>query len=76
MEKDGTLRLDLVDVFGNRLREKVDVNPNGMEGRRGWLLYGDPQGRYRIEISPVSAVTLKASGESHSSVQNPGFAVR
>ena len=30
MEKDGTLRLDLVDVFGNRLREKVDVNPNGV----------------------------------------------
>ena len=91
MERDGTLRLDLTDVFGNRLREKVDVSlrhqtlsdrkvARGVNASTRFQigdLYGDPQGRYRIEIDPPTYqpisrfVTIKASGVTSLQIRFP-----
>ena len=67
MANDGKLRLDLLDVHGNRLREKVDImlrhqvlSDNRVASVGGTKqivitnLFGAPQGLYRIEIDPPS----------------------
>jgi hypothetical protein len=65
MDKDGKLKLSLVDVYGNPLGEKVDVTLRNqtltdnktfsVKAAKKILiqdLYGAPQGLYRIEIDP------------------------
>jgi hypothetical protein len=68
MEKQGILRLDLVDVYGEKLNEPVDINLRNMTVTDIRLarkvhaskkiripdLYGAPQGTYRIEVDSLS----------------------
>jgi hypothetical protein len=68
MDRNGKLRLELVDVYGNRLAEKVDIhlhhqtltdnrivrNVSAASKIKIVDLHGFPQGRYRIEIDPPS----------------------
>ena len=67
MDKDGKLRLELVDVHGDFLKEKVDIilrhqvlnetvktSPNVTKKIDIVNLRGAPQGLYRIEIDPPS----------------------
>ncbi len=67
MDRDGQLRLSLLDVYGEPLNENVDIilrNQNLSDNRvasanasRRILikdLYGAPQGLYRLEIDPPS----------------------
>jgi hypothetical protein len=64
--KQGKLRLDLVDVYGKRLKGKVDVGLrhqvlsdtqvfNGLDASKKILitnLFATPQGLYRVEVDP------------------------
>jgi len=68
MEKQGILRLDLVNVYGEKLNEPVDINLRNMAitdvrlvrkvlaSKRIKIpdLYGAPQGTYRIEVDSLS----------------------
>lgn len=68
MDRNGVLRLDLVNVYGEPLGEKVDINlrhqvlsdtriVRGAPASKRIVikdLYGAPQGLYRIEINPPS----------------------
>jgi len=68
MDRDGTLRLDLLDVYGKRLGEKVDVDlrhrtlsdnqlVRAVSASKRVLikgLLGVPQGLYRVEVDPPS----------------------
>ncbi len=67
-DRDGKLRLDLVDVYGNRLGENVDVMlrhqtlseklvvkaVSASKQIRIVDLHGFPQGLYRVEVDPPS----------------------
>jgi hypothetical protein len=65
MDRDGTLRLDLFDVYGKRLREKVEINlrhqtlsdnpvisANAANRIAIKNLFGAPQGLYKVEVDP------------------------
>jgi hypothetical protein len=67
MDRDGTLRLDLFNVYGKRLGEKVSINlrhqvlsdnPVSSANAASRIviknLHGAPQGLYRIEVDPPS----------------------
>lgn len=67
MADEPLLKLNLVDVYGNSLNEKVDIIIRHQEFSetvkvsklvKGWIqiagLRGFPQGRYKIEIDPPS----------------------
>ncbi|MFB3922936.1 MAG: hypothetical protein ACE145_14520 [Terriglobia bacterium] len=71
MEKDGKLRLRLLDVYGESLGEDVDImlrHQNLSDNRVASAnaskrilisdLYGSPQGLYRIEIDPPSFLPI------------------
>lgn len=68
MDRDGKLRLELVDVYGKGLAEKVDIDLTNQDLTDHQLvrsadaskrllipnLYGAPRGIYRLEIDPPS----------------------
>lgn len=67
MDKDGKLQLDMLDVYGSRLKEKVDIMLRhqvlshnvvvSVNAQRPVLvkgMFGAPQGLYRMEIDPPS----------------------
>jgi hypothetical protein len=69
--RDGKLKLHLIDVYGNLLGEKVDINlrNQGLSDEKNLSvsaakdilitgLYGPPQGLYRIEIDPPSYLPM------------------
>lgn len=72
MKKQGMLQLDLVDVYGEKLKELVDINLKNMTitdvrvvrkapaSKRIKILdlYGAPQGTYRIEVDSPSYQTV------------------
>lgn len=72
MEKNGKLRLELVNVYGERLREKVDIMlrhltlsdsrivKNADASRRIAItqLQAAPQGLYRLEVDPPSYLPM------------------
>ena len=72
MARDGKLRLDLVDVYGQRLKEKVDIllAHQGLTDRRLVRfadasrkivvpdLLGPPNGLYKLEIVPPSYLSM------------------
>src|SRR5574337_1967744 len=71
MDKDGKLRLRLLDVYGELLGEDVDIMlrhqnlsdnqvATANASRRILIpdLYGAPQGLYRIEIDPPSFLPI------------------
>lgn len=68
MDRQGQLRLELLDVYGRRLNEKVDISlrsqtlsdvkqAKGASAAKKILikeLYGAPNGLYQIEVTPSS----------------------
>ena len=72
MTRDGKLRLELVDVSGRRLQERVDIHlrnqtlsddrlVKGVSASKKILipdLHGAPNGLYRLEVDPPSYLTV------------------
>lgn len=81
MEKTGRLQLDLLDVYGDRLDERVDiilrhleladvVGARDVDARRRLLiknLYGTPRGMYRMLIDPPSYLPAASFVNLHAS---------
>lgn len=72
MDKDGKLRLELLDVYGNRLGERVDINLRHQTLSDSRVvrsvsasskiqiadLFASPQGLYRVEVDPPSYLSV------------------
>lgn len=84
MKKEGMLQLELRDVYGKYLKEKVDVilrnqvrthnakaSPTASKKITIKGLYGNPQGLYRIEIDPPSYLPVSRFVNLHAGKATP-----
>lgn len=84
MKKEGKLQLELLDVYGNYLKEKVDIilrnqflthnaKVSVTASKRILIknLYGNPQGLYRIEIDPPSYLPVSRFVNLHAGKATP-----